>query len=138
MLVSGVGKVSSSCSPLSGIRRTSRAPFSGPMALIVLTAICFFSCVFLLFVLVKWMRDTKRKTKTRPVVDNNVGETHQETRPHVVVFRKNVGKRDRLKAGAHRMSTIAERLSGRESWYGERERIAYERIARSWRPDQRI
>jgi hypothetical protein len=131
MLVSGVGKVSSSCSPLSGIRRTSRAPFSGPMALIVLAAICFFSCVFLLFVLVKWMRDTKRKTKTRPVVDNNVAETHKERRPQVVVFRKNVGKRDRLKAGAHRMSTTTERLSGRESWYGERERIAYERIARS-------
>jgi len=94
------------------------------MALIVLATIYFFSCVFLLF-------DTKRKTKTRPVTDNNVGEPHKERRPHVVFSRKNVERRDRLKAGAQRMSTITERLSGRESWHDERGRIAYERIARS-------
>src|ERR1700755_3340535 len=113
MLVSGVGKVSSSYSPLSATRRTSRAPFSGSMALIVLAAICFFSCVFLLFVLIKWMRDTKRKNKTAPLVETNVAQTHKERRPHVVAFRKKAGRRDRLRAGAHRMSTITERLRGR-------------------------
>jgi hypothetical protein len=102
MLVRGVGNVSSSYSSLSGIRRTALAPFSGPMALIALTTICLFSCVFLLFVLIKWMRGTKRRTKTCPVVDRNVGETHKERRPQVVVSRKKVERRDRLKVGVYR------------------------------------
>jgi hypothetical protein len=90
MLVSGVGKVSSSYSPLSGIRRTSRAPFSGPMALIVLAAI-FFPWVVFLFVLINWMRDTERKTKTHPVVDNNVGKT-QNGAPSRGCFPEECGK----------------------------------------------
>src|SRR5262249_15748584 len=36
------------------------------VASIVLAAICFLACAFLLFVLVQWMRDRNRKKTTRP------------------------------------------------------------------------
>ena len=54
------------------------------MALIVLATIGFLACVSLVFVLDQWMRDTKRKAKTRPNVDCNVGETDEQRRAHVV------------------------------------------------------
>ncbi len=54
------------------------------MALIVLVAICFLACVFLLFVLVQWTRDTKRKTTTRPDAANSVGEKREEKPPKAV------------------------------------------------------
>lgn len=106
------------------------------MALIVLIAICFFACIFLLFVLLKWMRDAKRQAKTRPGVDNKVDKKREEKRSRVVDFRRAVERRDRSKFGAHRVPTITELSRIQKSWY-ERERIAYERIARSFEPGKR-
>jgi hypothetical protein len=103
------------------------------MALIVLVAICFLACVFLLFVLVQWTRDTKRKTTTRPVVENNAGEKGEENRLHAVGSHTDVEKRDRSKVGTHRMSIVTKRSKFRDSWHDEREHIAYERIARSFK-----
>jgi len=54
------------------------------MALIVLITICFLAWVFLFFVLVQWMRDTRRKATTRPKVDSKVGETREESRSNTV------------------------------------------------------
>jgi hypothetical protein len=102
------------------------------MALIVLATIGFLACVSLVFVLDQWMRDTKRKAKTHPNVDSNVGETDEQKRPHVVASQRAVERRDRSKCAAHRMSRISRRSSARESGYSECERMAYERIARSW------
>jgi hypothetical protein len=62
------------------------------MALIVLAAICFLACVFLLFVLVQWTRDTKRRTTTRPMLDSEAGPTRKEKRPRIVGSRRTVGK----------------------------------------------
>jgi hypothetical protein len=104
------------------------------MALIVLATICFLACVFLLFVLVQWMRDTTRKTTNRPGVDSKAGE---EKRPPAVVSRRTVERRDRFKVGARRVFTTTERSDGRGSWHDERERIAYERIAGSFKPGTR-
>jgi hypothetical protein len=84
------------------------------MALIVLATICLLACVFLLFVLCQWMRDAKRKTTTRPVIDNEVGETRNTKHLQIVRARRAVGRC--------------------ESGYDELERIAYERIARSYTP----
>jgi hypothetical protein len=111
------------------------------MALIVLTTICFFACVFLLFVLVKGMRETKRNATTRPVVDSKVSDKREEKReekpPHALDSRRIVERRDRFKVGARRVPTAKERSGSCESWYDERERIAYDRIARSFRPGKR-
>jgi hypothetical protein len=104
------------------------------MALIVLAAICFLACVFLLFVLLQWMGDTKRKTTNRPEVDSKAGE---EKRPPAVTSRRTVERRDRFKVGARRLFTTTERPGGRGSWHDERERIAYERIAGSFKPGTR-
>jgi hypothetical protein len=102
------------------------------MALIVSATIYFPACVFLVFVLDQWMRDTKRKAKTHPNVDSNVGETDEQKHPHAVGSQRAVERRDRSKSAAHRMSRISRRSSARESGYSECERMAYERIARSW------
>jgi hypothetical protein len=107
------------------------------MALIVLVTICFLACVFLLFVLVQWMRDTKRKTTTRPEVDSKVGETREERRLHAVGSRTKAERRNHFKAGARRVSTIPEWSGRRELAYDERKRIAHEKIARSFRPGKR-
>ena len=102
------------------------------MALIVLAIIGFLACVFLVFVLDQWMRGTKRKAKTHRNVGSNVGETDEQKRPHVVGSQRAVEGRDRSKSAAHRMSRILSRSSAREFGYNECERMAYERIARSW------
>jgi hypothetical protein len=107
------------------------------MTLIVLATICFLACVFLLFVLVQWMRDGNRKTKTRPVVDSEAGETRDTKHPHIVGARRAVERHDRFKVRSHGVTAVTERLGGRESAYGERERMAYERIARSFKPGKR-
>jgi hypothetical protein len=107
------------------------------MALAVLSTICFLACVFILFVLVQWMRDTKRKTTTRPDVGSESGETRDEKHLHVVGSRTAVDGRNSSKVRAPRVSTITKRLSGREPWHDEREQIAYERIAKSFRPGKR-
>src|SRR5262245_45827291 len=103
------------------------------MAFIVLVAICFLACVFFLFVLVQWTRETKRKTTTRPVVKNKAGEKREENRRHAVGSHTDVEKRDRSKVGARRMSIVPKHFKFRDSWHDERERIAYERIARSFK-----
>jgi len=43
------------------------------MRLVVLAAICFLACGFLVFVLVEWVLDARRKAP-HPVVDRQVGE----------------------------------------------------------------
>jgi hypothetical protein len=39
------------------------------MRVVVLAAICFLACGFLVFVLVEWMLDAKRHTAVHPTVD---------------------------------------------------------------------
>lgn len=106
------------------------------MALIVLATICFLACVFLVFVLVQWMRDTKRRAGTRPAADNKSGEP-REKQPQTVDSRRIEEKCDRFKVGARRMPSITERSRIRESESNERERIIYERIARSFKSSKR-
>ena len=107
------------------------------MPLILLTTICLLACVFLLLVLYQWMRDTKRKPTTRPVVDNKLGEAREEKRPYIIGPRRDVERRDRFKVKSHGLAAPAERPAGRRPEYNESERMAYERIARSLRPRNR-
>ena len=55
----------------------------------------------------------------------------------MVDSRRTEEKRDRFKAGARRMPSIAERSRIRESESNERERIAYERIVKSFKSGKR-
>ena len=107
------------------------------MALIVLAAICFLACVFLLFALVQWTRDTTRRSTVRPAVNSEESQAREEKRTHVVGSRRAPKRRHRSKVGAHRVCAITERPEIREPWRNERERIAYQRIARSFKPGKR-
>jgi len=106
------------------------------MALIVLATICFLACVFLVFVLVQWMQETKRRAGTRPAADNKLSE-QREKQPQTVDSRRTKETRDRFKVEARRMPSIEERSRIRESESNERDRIAYERIARSFKSGKR-
>ena len=127
----------SSNSPRWGNAAYFAGSVSQAMALIVLTTICLLACVFLLFVLVQWMRDGKRKTTARPTADSEVSETRETKHPHIVGTRRTVEKRDRFRVRSHGVTAATERPGGRESWYDERERMAYERIARSFKSASR-
>jgi uncharacterized iron-regulated membrane protein len=135
MLVTGVERSIRRIRPLRNGAYFARSVHRA-MALIVLATICFLACVFLVFVLVQWMRDTKRRAGTRPAADNNSGE-RREKQPQTVDSRRIEEKRDRFKVEARRMSSIAERSTIRESQRNERERIVYERIARSFKSGKR-
>jgi hypothetical protein len=136
-LVSGVGTVSSSNSPTLENAAYVARPVPRTMALIVLVIICFLASVFLLFVLVQWMRDTKRKTTTRAAVDSEVGETRETKHPHIVGSRRAGERRDRSKVRSHGVAAAAEGSDGRGLRCNECERIAYERIARSFKSGKR-
>jgi hypothetical protein len=103
------------------------------MALVVFATLCFLACTFLLFVLVKWMRDGKRKARTRSDFGNIAGETNEE-RKFVVRFPGTMDRRDRPEDPAHNVSGTAKESCGPESREDDRERIAYERIARFSKP----
>ena len=135
MLVDGK-ELNSSNSPRWGAAYFGGSVFRD-MTLIVLATICLLACVFLVFVLYQWMRDTKRKPTTRPPVDNKLGEAREEKRPYVIGPRRAVERRDRFKGGSHQLPTLTKRPGGRELGYDERERIAYEKIARSFKPGKR-
>jgi len=97
---------------LAGLKKRTAPHDSFPlwmMALIVLTTICFFACVFFLFTLVHWMRDTKRKTTIR-----SIPKTPGSSRPRVGTSRRTVTRHDDSSPGCV-----------------ECERNAYARIARA-------
>ncbi len=54
------------------------------MTLIVLTAICFLACALYVYVLIHWMRDTKRKRATQSVGENKADENREPKRPHII------------------------------------------------------
>ena len=84
------------------------------MALIVLTTICSLACLFLLFVLYQWIRETKRKTTTRSAVGNEADETQETKHPYIVGARKAVERRDRSGVRSQRADAATEPLGGRE------------------------
>lgn len=106
------------------------------MALVVLATICFLACRFLLFVLVQWMREGKRKTRTRPDVGNKVGEMN-EKRALVLGFPGTAERCDRPKVLVHQVSATAKDPCGPEFRKDDGERIACERIARFSSPGKR-
>jgi hypothetical protein len=90
------------------------------------------ACVFLLFVLYQWVRDTKRKTTTRFSVRNEVYEMRGKKHPHVVGPWRTAESYDRYKVRSHRAAAATERPRDWEPERDECERMAYERVARSF------
>lgn len=103
------------------------------MAIIVFIAICLLACVFLLFALVQWTRYTKRRTTTRLTTAKEEGEAHEGKRRQMVGSRVTPISRNRFRVRARQLSDIADRSEEYAYWHDERERIAYEKIARSFR-----
>jgi hypothetical protein len=75
----------------------------------VLATICFLACVFYVSVLFQWIRDTKRKPSTSPVVDNEVGGRYAKKGPYIVGPLRAAEKHNRLTVTAH--ERIAKSLS---------------------------
>jgi hypothetical protein len=80
------------------LRRATELVPSAPcaMTLILLTTICFFGCGFLLYVLVQWMRETKRKPASPPAIGNEADQLGEKKRLRVVKSRRTLGKTDRF------------------------------------------
>jgi len=83
------------------------------------------------------MRDSRRKTTTRSAADDRAGEEREGKSPRAIDSARAGEKRDRSKVGTRRMPAIKELSGTGKSWHDERERMAYERIARSFRSGKR-
>jgi hypothetical protein len=107
------------------------------MALIVLAAICFLACIFLLFVLFQWTRDSKRKTTTRTAAGGAAGKTEENKRLQIVSPRRNIEKQDRFSGSSRWVQGMGGRSRSCGSGCSECERTAYEKVARSFRSGKR-
>jgi hypothetical protein len=58
------------------------------------------------------MRDTKRKTTSRPAMDNEVGEIGQKKRPHIVGSESAFERSDRLALRSHRVLSRTDTSRG--------------------------
>ena len=106
------------------------------MTLIVLAAICLLACLFLLFVLFQWTRDTKRKTTTRTAVDKAARGSKEKTRLQVAA-RASTEKHDRFSGKSRWAQSRSSQSRGCGSGCNECEPTAYEKVARSLRSSKR-
>ncbi len=118
-------------------RHRPDASFPQAMTLIVLATICLLECVFFLFVLFQWTRDTKRKTTTRTAVDDAAGETGEKKRPQIVGPKRTNEKHVRFMERSHRASSTRGRSHGCGPGCNECERVVYERVVNSMKPGKR-
>jgi hypothetical protein len=107
------------------------------MIRVVLATICFFACAFYLYVLSQWMKGKKRKTTSGSAVDNEAGTRPEEKRAQISGSGKPAEWQRRGRARAHSALSETRRLRVRDRGCDECERIAYERIATSFRVGHR-
>jgi hypothetical protein len=106
------------------------------MALIVLAAICLLACIFFLFVLFQWTRDTKRKTTTRAAQHDAAGGRREKTRLKAA-DRASREKRQAFPEG-HAGSGAGARSRDCRPGCRRCERTAYEKVVRSLRLGKKI
>jgi len=94
------------------------AELVGAMTVIVLTAICLLACAFYVYVLIHWIRETKRETTIRSAAEIQANENYE---PKRLI---NIGAATRA------------RSSG--PCCHECEREVYEAIVRSWSMGRKI
>ena len=118
-------------------RHRPDASFPQAMTVIVLATICLLACVFYLFVLFQWTRDTKRKTTTRVAVDDAAGETGEEKRPQIVGPKRTNEKHDRFMERSHLASSTRGLSHSCGPGCNECERVVYERVVNLMKPRKR-
>jgi hypothetical protein len=106
------------------------------MIRVVLAMICFFACAFYLYVLSQWMKGKKHKTTSGSAVDSEAGRRPEGKRAQISGSGK-PAEQDRGRAGSHPVLSEARPLRVRDRGCDECERIAYERIATSFREGSR-
>src|ERR1700719_4299098 len=106
------------------------------MTLIVFAATCLLACGFLLFSLVQWTRDTKRKTTTRTAIDGAAGGGKEKTRLQIAV-RASTKKHDRLSERSRGAANRSSQSRACGPGCDECERAAYEKVVRSLRSGKR-
>src|SRR5438445_13572940 len=87
----------------------SRALSRGPMTLIVLAMTGWLACAFYVYVLCRWMRDTRRKRAARPAIDETSDGAQTDKRPYLMRSRKNAERHASLHLSPH----LATRMTGR-------------------------
>ena len=114
------------------------AELVGAMTVIVLTAICLLACAFYVYVLIHWIRETKREPTTRSAAENQTNENCERKRPHTIGSRRLTGRDGRFTARSLRPASVAMRSRGSGLGCPECERNVYGLIARSWSVGKRI
>jgi hypothetical protein len=99
------------------------------MTLIVLVAIGCLACVFYLYVLYHWIRDTDRKRIPHSVSAEESDRRQESKRLYIMDSQKIADKRDRSDVSTYRTPSTTV-LAGRRGWH-ESERIAYHKIVTS-------
>jgi len=99
------------------------------MALIALATICSLGCALALFTLVQWIRDERRQARTRPNVDDKADKTNGN-HAHGVGFLETKEGSVRFKGRVRHLSRLPKCPCVRERGHDDRERMAYEKIAR--------
>src|SRR5215469_5530748 len=101
------------------------------MALVILFAICFFACGFLLYALVQWVRDGKRKSTSTKAHPEKVSDPGNHRGSKVVALRRDGGRGDQSSPRSRRAGAATRRSAWNNHQCNFCERVAYERIARS-------
>jgi hypothetical protein len=101
------------------------------VTVMLLAVIGFVACVFYVFVLIQWVRDTKRAKIIVSIAEDRATKVRRRTRGRVVGFRKDA-VRDRPSAQPPLVpSTTARHFQASGPGWNALERNAYATIARS-------
>jgi hypothetical protein len=101
------------------------------MTLIVLTTICLLSCAFYVYVMIHWIRETRRKRTIGPAASERAKESREPKHLLSIASGRASGRRDRFAARSQHPASVAMGSRGSNVRLWECERNAYETIARS-------
>lgn len=77
--------------------------------------ICFLALVFFICIFFQWMRDTKAKTASPPVAENEGGETWDRKRSYFAGSRRAAERNDRTTVTSPQVTRIKEESRGHET-----------------------
>jgi len=114
------------------------AELVGAMTVIVLTAICLLACAFYVYVLIHWIRETKRETTIRSAAEIQANENYEPRRLINIGSWKSAERPSRFAARSPRPTGAATRARSSGPCCHECEREVYEAIVRSWSMGRKI
>lgn len=106
------------------------------MNLVVLATLGFLACDFYIYVLIHWIRQTRRKTANRSIVEDQANdfECGGPKRPIPIRPGRSEERQDRLRVQSEKPASAGMRSRSNSLGCRDCERNAYESIARSWNP----